>query len=100
MTANPADAAPDADASAESSELSEGRTAYSPAKDDIVKCPACGDLCATGDLYCPQCGKLLPDEAFAAVAHLAPPQPTASEAFSAIVRKPPRPPAVNPPGNT
>lgn len=93
---------PDPDASAESPDLSPGRTPYeADPKTDPVQCQACQKLNATDALYCDQCGKELPDEAFAAIAHLAPPAQTASAAFDAIVRKPPRPPtAPSPQGNT
>jgi hypothetical protein len=79
---------PDPDASAESPDLSPGRTPYeADPKTDPVQCQACQKLNATDAVFCDQCGAKIDDAQFAAVAHLA---PTAGEAFDAIVRKPPR----------
>jgi DNA-directed RNA polymerase subunit RPC12/RpoP len=76
--------------------LSPGRTAYAPGADDTVQCPDCSSFNPTDALNCSQCGEELPDDAFAAAAHLAPTSkgPSASEAFAAKVA------AVRNPRNT
>jgi hypothetical protein len=61
MTTPPNPPTPDPDASAESTELSPGRTPYTPQKDETVQCLACQKFNDTDAIYCDQCGEEIPD---------------------------------------